>query len=102
MDMDMPRHNPVSGDRHRRYRALRLRRARARTSNHQTDIGAKMAGPQYIRLTAVRILQPKPKGHTVEMLHTVLQPPVTQLVPLPALFNCSQSDGRTEHDRGNM
>jgi hypothetical protein len=61
-----------------------------------------MPGPQYIRLTAVRILQPKPKGNVVEMLHTVLQPPVAQLLPLPAAFNCAQQDGRTEHDRGNM
>lgn len=61
-----------------------------------------MAGPQYIRLTAVRILQPKQKGPVVEMLHTVLKPSVTQLVPLPVMFNCSQQDGRTEQDRGNI
>jgi hypothetical protein len=62
-----------------------------------------MTGPQYIRLTATRILQPQQKKDgRVEMMHTVLQPPVVRLVPLPAMFNSAQQDGRTEHDMGNM
>lgn len=59
-----------------------------------------MTGPQYIRLTATKIVFPPERKGAAAQMH-ILQPPAPRLIPLPLQLFGSPIDGKTEIDMGH-